>query len=282
MKKLISLFLITALLSPLFWGCEKKKDTAPSLPPKGTMVIDFSNFATSGKSGDPDKTFKDLALNDKTNWALASTLAGFWNLVLGANLVVPVASFGVASDQTPVYLDNKKWQWSYNFNVIGATYKARLTGEIMTSEVKWEMNISKEGVGAFAELLWYSGTSKLDGKSGQWILNHSQGFPEPMLQIDWKITGEEVGYIKYTYIRDKKDDRSIDPFKTSYIEYGLTTAPLNAFYNIHQNTGVTGIFNDVNIEWNTTNHNGHIKANYYYQDVLWHCWNGVGDNVNCN
>ena len=93
--------------------------------------------------------------------------------------------------------------------------KHSLTGEIRTSDVKWEMYISKEGIGAFSELLWYEGTSNLDGKSGQWILNHSQAFPEPMLQIDWKVTGEDVGYIKYTYIRDKKDDRTTDPFKTS-------------------------------------------------------------------
>jgi hypothetical protein len=281
MKKIISLFLITVLATS-FWGCEKKKDSAPALPPAGTMSIDFSNFATAAKSDNSDRTFKDLAASDKTNWALASTVAGFWNLVLAANLVVPVASFGVAVDKTPTYLDNNKWQWSYNFNVIGASYKARLTGEVTTSNVVWEMYVSKDGVGAFPELLWYSGTSNLDGKGGQWILNHSQGFPEPALQIDWKITGDAVGNVKYTYIREKKDDRSIDPFKTSYIEYGLTTSSLNAFYNIHQNTGVTGIFNDVSIEWSTTDHNGHIKANYYYQDILWHCWNGIGDNVNCN
>jgi len=280
MKKAISLFLTVVFVSA-FWGCEKKKDSAPALPPAETMSIDFSNFATSGKSGDSDRIFKDVTVSEKTNWTLASTIAGVWNLILGANLVIPVASFGVAVDQTPVYLDNMKWQWSYNFNVIGATYKARLTGEIRTSDVKWEMYVTKEGVGAFAELLWYSGTSNLDGKSGQWILNYSQAFPEPALQIDWKITGEDVGYIKYTYIRDLKDNRSVDPFKTSSIEYGLTTATLNAFYNIHQNTGVSGVFNDINIEWSTSAHNGHIKANFYYHDVLWHCWNGVGDDISC-
>lgn len=282
MKKLFSLILIATLITGLFLGCKKKEDSAPSLPPVGTMSIDFSNFLTSAKSGISDKQFKEIALGDKSNWTLASSIAGFWNLIIGVNLVVPVASFEAAVNKAPVYLDNKKWQWTYDFNVIGATYKARLTGEIRTSDVKWEMYVSKEGVGAFSELLWYEGTSNLDGKGGQWILNHSQMFPEPMLQIDWKITGEDVGYIKYTYIRDKKDDRTTDLFKTSFIEYGLATGALNAFYNIHQNTGVANVFNDVNIEWSTTDHNGHIKAIYYYQDALWHCWNGIGDNVNCN
>jgi hypothetical protein len=144
------------------------------------------------------------------------------------------------------------------------------------------MYISREGIGAFDELLWYEGTSNLDGKSGQWILNHSQQFPEPMLQIDWVVAGSAIGNIKYTYIRDLKDDRSADPFKNSFIEYGLTTNTLNAFYNIHQNTGVANIFNDVFIEWSTTNHNGHIKSNNNFQDDLWHCWDETGNNVTCN
>jgi hypothetical protein len=282
MKKFVTGILAIALLSGLFWGCEKKKDTPPSLPPVGSMSIDFSNFISPAKGGIPQAEVKGVTVTDKSNWALASTVAGVWNVILAVNLAVPVASFGVAVNKTPVYLDNKIWEWSYDFNVIGATYKARLTGQIRTTDIKWEMYISREGIGAFNEILWYQGTSNLDAKSGQWVLNHSQAFPEPMLQIDWTATGTGIGNIKYTYIREKKDDRTIDPFKSSFIEYGLTTNTLNAFYNVHQNTGATNVFNDVSIEWNTTNHNGHIKANYYFQDSNWHCWNELGDNVICN
>ena len=71
----------------------------------------------------------------------------------------------MAVNKTPGYLDNKTWEWSYDFNIIGATYKARLTGQIRTTDVKWEMNISKNGIGAFDEILWYEGISKLDGTS---------------------------------------------------------------------------------------------------------------------
>jgi hypothetical protein len=281
MKKIISVSIVIILLAGLFSGCEKKQNP-PLLPPAATMKIDFSNFATTGKSAISGGEVKSITVADKSNWALASTIAGVWNLILAVNLIVPVSSFGLAVNNTPVYLENNKWEWSYNFNVIGANYKSRLTGQIRSTDVKWEMYISREGVGAFAELLWYEGTSRLDGKSGQWILNHSQQFPEPMLQIDWELAGSDVGKIKYTYIRDKKDDRSSDLFKGSFIEYGLTTNTLNAYYNVHQNSGVQNIFNDIFIEWSTKNHNGHIKANYYFQDNLWHCWNETGDNVICN
>jgi hypothetical protein len=282
MKNTVSVFLTIILLTGLFLGCEKKKDAPPALPPLETMSIDFSNFASPTKGGIPGSEFKGIAATDKSNWTLASTVAGVWNLILAVNLAVPVASFGAAVNTTPVFLENSTWQWTYNFNVIGATYKARLTGQVRTSDVKWEMYISREGIGAFAELLWYQGTSNLDGKSGQWILNHSQAFPEPMLQIDWTASGKTVANIKYTYIREKKDDRTVDTFKNSFIEYGLTTNTLNAFYNVHQNTGVANVFNDVSIEWSTTTHNGHIKASSYFQDSLWHCWNETGDNVVCN
>lgn len=280
MKKTISILLIITLLAGLFTGCEKK-ETPPALPPAGTMSIDFSTFVNPAKSALTAGT-KGVTIADKTNWTLAATTAGVWNLILAFNLAIPVASFDLAIDKTPVFLEDR-WEWTYNFNVVGATYKSRLTGQIVSNNVNWKMYISREGAGAFAELLWFEGTSKIDGKSGQWILNHSLLFPEPMLQIDWEATGSDVSKIKYTYIRDKKDDRSTDPFKNSYIEYGLTTNTLNAFYNIHQNTGVVGVYNDLFIEWSSsTKHNGHIKAYSYFQDNLWHCWNETGDNVVCN
>jgi hypothetical protein len=281
MKKLTSISLIITLLAGLFWGCEKKVNP-PVLPPNGTMSIDFSNFNSTKKSANNQTEVNGITVVDKSNWTLASTVTGIWNLILTVNLVVPVASFNMTVTKTPVSLDNSTWQWSSNFNVVGATFKSRLTGQVTSTEVKWQMFISREGVGAFDELLWYEGTSSLDGKSGQWILNHSQQFPEPMLQIDWSVTGSAIGKIKYTYIRDQKDDRTADPFKNSSIEYGLTTNTLDGYYNIHQNTGVPNVFNDIFIEWSTTNHNGHIKANYYYQDDLWHCWDGTGTNVVCN
>ena len=276
MKKAVSISLLIAIILVLFGGCTKK-DTPPSLPPANSMTIDFSNFLASQKSAGID------VLATKTNWTAAVTTAGFWNLLLTINLIVPVASFKKAMDNTPVYLDNKKWEWKYSVNLIGATYNARLTGQIQTSDIKWEMYISKTGVDPYSEFMWFSGTSALDGKSGQWILNHSQTYKEPMLQIDWTVTGTDVGSIKYTYVRDKTDNRTTDWFKNSYIEYGLTSGTLNAKYTVHHNISTTtSDFKDVYIEWSTANHNGHIKALHYFQDSNWHCWDGTGNDVTCN
>jgi hypothetical protein len=281
MKNLFSISLLITLVAGLFWGCQKKGDP-PVLPPSNSMTIDFSEFISKKSAYITEEPKGTIGVNN-VNWTNAYAVAAIWNTILAINIAVPVASFKLAVDNKPAYLDNKKWEWKYSVNVIGGTYKARLTGQIRSTDVKWEMYVAREGVGAFTEFLWFEGTSALDGKSGQWILNHSQQFPEPMLQIDWVVTGTNIGNIKYTYIRDKKDDRSADLFKNSYIEYGLTSNTLNAFYTVHLNfSGIANDFKDVNIEWSTTNHNGRIKANYYYQNDLWHCWDGNGNDVTCN
>jgi hypothetical protein len=168
MRKILSLIAVATFLT-IFTGCEKKGNP-PALPPVETMKIDFSNFTAVKKSADIIGTDASLKGVGNGNYQYASTVARFWNSILTVNLVIPVAAFAESFDHSPVYLDKKLWQWSYNVTVVGATYKARLTGLIRDNDVKWEMYISKEGIGSFAEVLWFEGTSALDGKSGQWKL----------------------------------------------------------------------------------------------------------------
>lgn len=232
---------------------------APVLPPSASILIDFSNFTTQ-------KSIED------SYWKFATTTADVWRILMATTLAVPVASFKLAVDQTPTYVADKTWQWSYNATVATVLYKTRLTGQIRTSDVLWKMYITKEGTGGFAEFLWLEGTSKTDGTGGQWIINQSSQIPEAMLQIDWTKTGTSIGSVKYTFIKN------LDPFKSSYIEYGLTTAALNAFYTIHYYDGVK--FSDVKVEWNTTTKNGRVKS----VDFLlgeWYCWDANKINTVC-
>jgi len=181
MKKFYTILIIIPLVAGLLSGCKKKEGEPPVLPPSGSMTIDFTYFVTGAKSALITKGESDV---ENVNWALASTIAGVWNSLLVYELAVPVAAFKLAVSKTPVSIETKKWEWSYSVTAVGATYKARLTGEILNTEVEWKMYVAREGVGAYPEFLWFDGTSALDGKSGQWILNHSQQFAEPMLQID--------------------------------------------------------------------------------------------------
>ena len=266
MKKLISLILIAVLSAGLFPGCKKDKGDPPVLPPLESMTIDFSNFLSLKKSADLLSVPKGT---ENSNWQFAATVAGFWNILISTTLAVPVASFKLAVDQDPVYIDKKTWQWSYNVSVASVQYKARLTGQIGASEVTWKMYVS----GTFAEFVWFEGTSKLDGTGGQWILNQSNQSPVPLLQIDWTKTSSTIGSIKYTYVKN-------DSYKNSYIQYGLSTGTYDAFYTVHYFNDVK--FSDVSIEWSTTNHSGRVKSVDYLSDENWYCWDSNKINVTCN
>jgi hypothetical protein len=271
MKKIISLSLIVILITGLLVRCEKKGDP-PALPPAESMNIDFSNFTAGKKSV---FVTGSTAAAENANWTVAATVAGVWNSILLINLAVPVASFQKAVVNSPTYVDKKTWQWKYSVSVVGATYNARLVGTIRSSDVLWDMYVSKDGAGNFAEFKWYTGTTALDGKSGTWTINAGPADQNPLIQIDWTKPGSTVASVKYTYVKTSQS------FTGSYIEYGLTTGTLNAYYNVHYYEPVKLKFVDVNIEWSTTVHNGHIKALDFFQDSNWHCWDENGNDIDC-
>jgi hypothetical protein len=270
MKKLLSISLILILITAGFYtGCKKNKGEPPVLPPPESMAIDFSNFGALKKS--EVLTFGQKGANN-TNWEYAAIVVGVWKLIITSTLAVPITSFKLAIDQDPVYLEEKTWQWSYTVNVAGATYKARLKGQILSTDVSWKMYITKEGTGGFAEFLWFEGTSKLDGTGGQWILKESASSSGNLLQIDWTKTDSSIGSVKYTYVKN-------DTFQNSFILYELTTGTLNAKFTIHYYNGLK--FSDVYVEWNTSTHNGRAKSVDYLGDDKWYCWDASKINVEC-
>jgi hypothetical protein len=281
MKKAIYLLAVVVLLSLTVVGCKKDKGKPPVLPPYESMSIDFSDFQAGKKSADLFTAAKDVPDPDE-NFTFSATVAGIWNTILTVNLVVPVTAFKLAENSSPKWIADKTWQWNYSVTGITGTYKARLVGKIQATNVKWEMYIKREGSGAFDEFMWFEGTTASDGKSGQWILSYDNTKPVPYLRIDWTKTGTTIGTVKYTYIREQNDAGGADPFKNSYIEYGLTSASLNGYYTVHiYESLVIQDFVDVFIEWNTTAGNGHVKALYKFGDNNWHCWDTERNNTPC-
>ena len=277
MNKYLALILLTAFSIGFLTSCKKdNKEDPPVLPPAESMIIDFSNFE-AGKKSDPELVYPKGT--QKSNWEFAAGNAIIWKAIIYTTLAVPVKSYQLAINKDPEYIDDKTWQWSYDASIvidqISVTYKARLTGQIRTDDVLWKMYISKEGTGAFAEFVWFEGTSKLDGTGGQWKLNQSAQNKVPILQIDWTKNGNSVGMVKYTYIKTG------DPFKDSYIEYGLTTNTLNAYYAIHYYDPGYLQFYDLNVEWNTTAHNGRVKCLGHFGNSDWYCWDGNYNNIIC-
>lgn len=286
MKK--SLFLLLAfILVPLFNGCDESTEEpdAPEIPPIETMVLDFSNFNNSDEQALLPYEVNGLLKSDAEaatikNWFSATLTVAFWQIALVLTLAVPVAAFTNSFNQTPNYLGDSKWEWSYNVSE-GGVYTVRMTGEIRTNDVKWELYVSKDGVGKFDEFMWFEGTSNLDGMAGSWTLNHSADHPNPVIQIDWKKSGNEIGEIKYTWVQDEKPNGQDDPNEGAYLKYGLVDADLDAFYNVHAYSEDKHEMVDTDIEWSTTNKNGRIKAEHLYNDTEWHCWDTAGVDIVC-
>jgi hypothetical protein len=264
MKKI--LLSVCLILLVAVSGCKKDKGNPPELPPAGTMIIDFTNFDYQGKGME---AFAAKG-TDNSAWEFAAIAAGTFKIILGTTLAIPVYSFQLAIDQTPQYVSDKTWQWVYNATIANESYQAKLVGQIGSSEVTWKMYITKQN--SFTDFLWFEGTSALDGNSGQWTLYHSNATPVAVLQIDWIKSGDALSSVKYTYVKEQ------DSFKTSYIEYGFKSGPLNAYYTIHYYNG--NKFSDVNVEWNTTTHNGRIRCTEYI-DGQWYCWDANRANTNC-
>lgn len=278
MKKFRYILIACTIL--FFISCDNTGDTNENselqLPPYQSMAIDFSDFmedSNSGKSATASKV--------GGNWLYSRIVVGVWNTALFTTLAVPVASFKSAFAHKPEYLGDNIWQWAYTVDGFTSQYGARLTGELTDGEVLWKMYLTKTGIGAFEEFLWFTGASAKDVSNGHWILNQSAEFPDQMLRIDWEVENEEIRDIKYTWVRELDDEDNTDHFKDSYLEYGLQEGDYNVFYNVHAYDADTEGFVDVNIEWNRTAYNGRVMSPSYFEDSSWHCWDTVGDDVAC-
>lgn len=274
MKRIASLFIITSILFLQFTGCKKDHGDPPALPPAATMKIDFVNFISDTKSDVPDSQMKGEQI---TNWKFAAGTTLIWRTLVNTTLAIPVEAFRLAQGRSPEYTGDNTWEWKYSASITvdqaTATYNARLTGQIRSNDVLWKMNISKDGTGAFSEFVWFEGTSTFDGNSGSWTLNESSQSQVPVLKIDWTKSGDAISKIKYTYIKTGS------PLNNSYIDYGLTTNALNAYFNIHFfNTTYQTIY-DVKIEWSTTEGNGRVQCINHFGDYEWYSWDGNHINI---
>ena len=276
--KLTQLSAILLAITLLVVSC-KKEDTskAPTIPPYETMVINFGGLANHNKS-----VQAATDVQSSINWTYSALSVGFWNTLIGATFAVPVAAFKSSFGHLPAKTGDNTWQWTYTVDGFTSQYTARLVGELQTSQIKWEMYVTKTGVDSFDEFLWFEGTSNLDGNSGQWILYQSAEHPDKAVQIDWEKTQDEVGQITYTYVRETDDQGNPLPTNGSYLTYGLQDSAFDAYVNSHYYSNQDSKFYDVNIEWSRTDYSGHVKSEDFFNDTDWHCWDSDGNDVDCS
>ena len=264
-QKVLSMFMAVAIIAV---SCDSDDEfdpgTAPEIPPITTMVMDVDNFV----QGSTSSAFVDGRVKTQVNWQLAAVQVGFWNLILGSQLVLPVLAFEAAISETPEY-DGERglWVWTFDYNHVGRTYTAELTGQIIEDMVEWKMYISQQA--GFQDILWYSGTMQLDGSSGEWTLRRNENNPTDYLSIDWERQSEEVGSIRYELI-DSEDEAF-----GSYIEYGRTTG---GDYNVYYTIVITSTEKSAEIEWNDETGAGRVE---YNNSGEYFCWDSNFEDVDC-
>jgi hypothetical protein len=278
--KNLSLFLILFLSLAFFQSCEKddvnppNDQAAPIIPPMETFVMSFQGFSesevdtaevTHGGADSRSVTFR--------NWAYAGGNVLVWNLIIGANMVVPVASFAESFNHDPVYTGNGVWAWTYNFNAAGALHTATLTGEFINSgdDVQWVMTISKTG--GFTDFEYYRGVVAVDRSEANWTLNNQPNNPQSFLSIHY-VNGGAAGEssIRYTNIIPGAAGNG------DYIEYRIQPGnDFNRAYDVF-------LINDNNlleIEWDEPARNGRVKNLMHFGDEEWHCWDVDKLDVDC-
>jgi len=265
-----SIFTGLFLAALVIFSCKKDvtEDEAPKLPPLESFLIDFSDFDNLAD------TLQKSTLTHK-NWVHAFYKVSVWNLIITVSGAVPVTAFLESFNHEPVYEGESTWGWTYDYTIGSATYTAKLTGKIISSEeVKWEMRISRAAlIDPYTDFKWYEGEARFDRTSGHWILYKSPSENHELIRIDWtKDWNNNTGDIKYTNIVPG------GPENGGYISYGIVDDPVfDAFYKIYNK----GEDNLTDIEWNRTTKEGRIKDPKTFGDELWHCWNILLMDIDC-
>ncbi len=283
MKSKISIFFLLTLLSGfVLVNCTKDEDEgdAPALPPVESLALDLTVFTDNGESG-----LKKGAAEIESSWnfGIAYLTVAVWNTLLFKTLAIPVVAFEYSFTNMPTRINDNTWEWAYTLGDDYTNYSAKLTAEVRSNDIKWEMRISHTGIASFEDFLWFEGISAKDVSEGTWTLYHSLNFQEEVLTIDWEATGEEINNVVYTYVRELNNDREPEPFNGSELEYGIDEAMDNYYYNIDYYDAFASKFVLVNIEMNRSDYSGRIKStNWAGGNTDWHCWDADFMDVDCN
>jgi hypothetical protein len=246
----------------VFASCEKA-DEPMDLPPAESLSIDWDAF--------PQSNTKSSGILAAGNWVYSTATVFIWNVTVAGNILIPTVAYSAAFNYTPVYLGDNSWEWSYSVPVNGKTINASLIGTRLNNETfSMEMTLSEEG--GFQNFRWFEGVIRYDHTEASWTLSHSPGDEVEYLRIDYsKDYDAGVSNIRYTVIDP------LNELYNAYIDFGIDPdLDLDAHYNVSKSEGSTTY-----IEWNRTTKAGHVKDQQHFGDDLWHCWDGLLQDVDC-
>jgi hypothetical protein len=263
--KSISVVLLSIFILFTVSSCDKEPvDQRPELPPLESLAMDFSDFTEepAGTKG---------TLVTYANFGYSYLTVAYFNVLATLVSALPVTAYTYALQQTPVYVGDKTWEWTFDFPWNFANYTATLTGaRINNEEFSMEMVIALSAA-PDAGVKWFDGVVRYDHTHATWTI--FKNGTTAVLGIEWNKdfeTGEAD--LTYTYTEPGQVETG------SYISLAyLPGEVFDAAYTISLSDGMT------NIEWNLDSVEGRVKAPAHFGDNDWHCWdsqvNGLVDKV---
>ena len=68
----------------------------------------------------------------------------------------------------------------------------------------------------------------------------------------------------------------------NYLIYGQQDDTNDAYVDIHTFSEQKQSFIDTYIEWSRDDFSGRVKAESFFNDTNWHCWDSNGNDIVCN
>lgn len=271
MKKLSFAFALLLFFS-VFQSCQKDpienpdELIAPTLPPAESFIMPFTGYEdldTTGLHSHADLDERGGPTSFR-NWFYAGSNLVVWNLIVGVNMAIPVASFLEAFNHDAVYDGQGAFIWSYDFNLGNDTFLASLSARLINNnqDVEWVMNISK--VGGFTNVEWYRGVTSRDNSRASWALNHRPNNPQALLDIlhEKDLTTGEIS-TRYT------NRIPSDPNNGDYIEYRTSNgSAFNRAYDVFRANNNEML----EVEWMAPSGEGRVRNPNFFTDNDWHCW----------
>ena len=164
-------------------------DTAPDIPPQGTMVIDLSLFG-GGNQTLPRTSDLD---NLPTNFGEALLTVLVVNLWVVVRLAIPVTATVSALSVDPTFdATAGKWCWETSHQFLNQTISLELKAAINSDGINWEMFVTRQLPSPLDGFRWYTGQSQIDGTSGHWQF-YDETRPEEShetARINWVYNSE--------------------------------------------------------------------------------------------
>lgn len=277
-KSLNVLFLVLTLA--FFTACEEggitpiNEQEAPTLPAAElyTMPVEAltdTDQDTTTINGTNRVTYR--------NWVHAGVNLVVWNTAVVLNVAVPIAAFGRALNETPVFIGNATFAWTYIYRAPasqgGKIYNIVLTGQYINNgqDVEWVMTASQ--IGGFQDFEWFRGVVATNFSEAQFTLNHKPNNPEPYLLIE-NTNNNSDQTLRYTNINPSNNGMG------GYVEYRVESAnQFNRAFDV--NSGPNQGNQLLEIQWTVPGNQGRVKHPAHFNDSDWHCWNSQLQDTDC-